>query len=155
MDSWQSIYDKFGIELKMIGPYNLHKIKIPGYKYITHQIFANDTDLAKYYNTCKCFVMPSKCESFCCSLVEALACNAPCVIDGIIGSVKNFEGMDKYVCGSGREWQNRLVENIESIMSCSNVPVDSSKFVENLFSISANKTKLKTFINLCLDRPPY
>ena len=153
MNVWPKIYEKFGTKLKLVGPCNVFKIKIPSCDYITNLPPTNDADLLKYYNTCRCFILPSKCESFCCSLIEALACNAPCVIDGIFGAVKNFNGMAKYVYGNGYVCQNLLQKNIENVLELQDISVSSSKFVENLFSISSNKEKIRSFIRLCQYHP--
>ena len=57
-------------------------------KYFRHEVtFAGQRDpedLAKYYNQSKVFLMPSKGESFCQTVVEALACNIPVISYNVI-----------------------------------------------------------------------
>ena len=105
-------------------------------------------DIAALCNRARMFVMPSKEESFCIALIEAIACGTTCVVNG---AYYGFDERDlrPNVYGNIAGRRGTIHALIDEVLS-QNIRVDGSGWVKK-YSLAKTKKQLMGFIHQRLD----
>jgi len=152
VECWEFIYKNHGTILKLVGGHNnlknFEKIKayIKEDSGIETIDWVNDEYLCELYNTSKLFINPSKEESFCCSLVEAMACGAICIVNGKYNAFKETE-LNQYVIGNSEKYTNDLKNFIIRGILYEKNSDAQELWIKNHYSTSHLSNEILNFIN--------
>ena len=101
-------------------------------------------DIAELCNRARIFVMPSKKESFCIALIEAMACGTTCVVDGFYYGFDE-KSLGPHVYGSITGSNGSIHDRIDEVLS-RNIRIDASRWVKK-YSLMATRKQLMAFIH--------
>jgi glycosyltransferase involved in cell wall biosynthesis len=101
------------------------------------------SDIAALCNRARMFVMPSKEESFCIAMIEAMACGTTCVVDG------EYYGFDQNdlrpnVFGNINAPNGSIHDLIDQVLT-DDIRIDASQWVKK-YSLAETKKQLMAFI---------
>jgi glycosyltransferase involved in cell wall biosynthesis len=101
------------------------------------------SDIAALCNRARMFVMPSKEESFCIAMIEAMACGTTCVVDG---AYYGFDETDlrPNVYGNITGQDGSIHDLIDNVLT-DDIRIDASEWAKK-YSLAETKKQLMAFI---------
>jgi glycosyltransferase involved in cell wall biosynthesis len=155
----ERIYEKYRLPLHLVGGVNDSAYFMQVHEYVDNVSVFSTVDperpeaatswqssrqIADLCNRARLFVMASPKESFCISLIEAMACGTTCVING------NYWGFDEadirpYVYGNTTAKRGSVLDLLDEALS-RDLRIDGSEWVKK-FSLKETRERLLNFIN--------